>query len=384
MIKALFFDMDGVLVDSEDVSITIGIRYFESIGVKATRKDFEPHLGTGMRDFFTGPADDLGIADWKLEDAVEYSRKHYEKVALESNIAFPGAREAVLSAKRSGFMVAVCSSAPLWKVEVNLKCLGMSLSDFNLVVSQSDIRRNKPYGDIYTLALIKLGLSPEEALVFEDSFGGIQAGRNAGIRTVGLTTTIDSERAFLAGADAVISDISILQKMESPEDLASLLFDEEKKDYSYTRYGVNTLNPLAFGQREGILIEKAIEKAWKARDNAHAPYSHFKVGASLVSAATGRIYSGCNVENSSYGGTICAERNAITTAVAEEGNLGIEILVVVSDDDPPAPPCALCLQVMAEFAKEDTRVILVDRRNRRVEYRFSELLPHPFIFPSLR
>ena len=94
---------------------------------------------------------------------------------------------------------------------------------------------------------------------------------------------------------------------------------------------------------------------------------------------------GSNIENSSYGATICAERNAVTTALtAEGGKLGIDLLVVASDDYPPAPPCALCLQVIAEFARRDTPVILVDTLGRRVEYRFEELLPHPFIFPSMR
>ena len=132
-----------------------------------------------------------------------------------------------------------------------------------------------------------------------------------------------------------------------------------------------------------FILEHAIESAKRAQNCAYAPYSGYKIGAAILSSASGRIYSGCNVENSSYGATICAERNAIFSAVAAEGAIGIDLLVVASDDDPPAPPCAACLQVIAEFAKPDTRVVLVSKNDRR-EYLFSDLLPHPFIFPSMR
>ncbi|MDD3903209.1 MAG: cytidine deaminase, partial [Sphaerochaeta sp.] len=107
--------------------------------------------------------------------------------------------------------------------------------------------------------------------------------------------------------------------------------------------------------------------------------------------ATNRIYSGCNVENSSYGATICAERNAVLNAVANEGALGIDTLVVVSEDSPPAPPCAMCLQVLAEFCRADTEIHLVDvdfveknGKGAHLVYSFSDLLPFPFIFPSMR
>ena len=104
----------------------------------------------------------------------------------------------------------------------------------------------------------------------------------------------------------------------------------------------------------------------------------------MLSASSGMIYCGSNIENSSYGATICAERNAITTALTNEGSLGIDLLVVASDDYPPAPPCAVCLQVIAEFAKADTLVILVDTKGRKEEYLLSSLLPKPFVFPTMR
>lgn len=86
------------------------------------------------------------------------------------------------------------------------------------------------------------------------------------------------------------------------------------------------------------------------------------------------------MENASYGATICAERNAITTAVAAEGVIGIDMVVVASQSLPPAQPCAVCLQVMSEFIRSETPVILVSTKGKIERYVYSDLLPHPFEF----
>jgi len=132
-------------------------------------------------------------------------------------------------------------------------------------------------------------------------------------------------------------------------------------------------------------IKDAIALAVEARLHAYTPYSHYKVGAAIISDETNTIYSGCNVENGSYGATICAERGAVMKMISEEGGHTINTLVVVSHDTPPAPPCALCLQVLAEFCTPDTQVYLLDidyvekGLGDIVTYTFSDLLPHPFV-----
>jgi cytidine deaminase len=70
--------------------------------------------------------------------------------------------------------------------------------------------------------------------------------------------------------------------------------------------------------------------------------------------------------------------------LAAEGKLGIDLLIVVSDDEPPAPPCAVCLQVIAEFARPETEVILISKAGKKHTYKFSDLLPMPFVFPTMR
>ncbi len=120
-----------------------------------------------------------------------------------------------------------------------------------------------------------------------------------------------------------------------------------------------------------------IQAATEARENAHAPYSKFKVGAALMLDSC-EIVSGCNIENASYGATVCAERVAIFKAVSEAPGARITALAVVTDSTPPAPPCALCLQVLSEFCPADMPIILESLDGTRKEYTFKDLLPHPF------
>jgi cytidine deaminase len=117
-----------------------------------------------------------------------------------------------------------------------------------------------------------------------------------------------------------------------------------------------------------------IAAALETRKRAYAPYSKYLVGAA-VSTADGKLFTGCNVENASYGLAICAERVAITTAVAA-GHQSFETLVVATSDG--ESPCGACRQFAAEFG--DLRVLLVaaDDPTRITEYRLSELLPASF------
>lgn len=94
-------------------------------------------------------------------------------------------------------------------------------------------------------------------------------------------------------------------------------------------------------------IQKLMDCAIKARENAYSPYSHFAVGAALL-CEDGTLYEGCNIENASYGLTNCAERTAIFKAVSE-GHIKFKALAVVADTEGPCAPCGACRQVMVEF-----------------------------------
>ncbi|WP_172254814.1 cytidine deaminase [Saccharibacillus deserti] len=121
--------------------------------------------------------------------------------------------------------------------------------------------------------------------------------------------------------------------------------------------------------------DRLIEAAIEARSSAYVPYSHFEVGAALL--AGGTIYSGCNIENASFGLTNCAERTAIFKA-ASEGIRRIEAIAVVADTEGPVSPCGACRQVIAEFADENTRIYLTNLHGSTEEWTMDRLLPGYF------
>jgi cytidine deaminase len=122
------------------------------------------------------------------------------------------------------------------------------------------------------------------------------------------------------------------------------------------------------------VIRQLYEQAVKVREKAYVPYSGFKVGAALL-GKSGKIFTGCNVENVSYGLTVCAERNAFFKAVSE-GETSFAVLLVVADTPQPVSPCGACRQVMAEFG--DFEVILSNLSYQIKRMFVHELLPYSF------
>ena len=123
-----------------------------------------------------------------------------------------------------------------------------------------------------------------------------------------------------------------------------------------------------------MMDKELLEAALAARERAYAPYSKFLVGAA-VRAESGKIYTGCNVENASYGLTVCAERNALFSAVGA-GERKFTALSVVGDTEEPISPCGACRQVMAEF--KVPCIILANLKGDVKEYTLEELLPYGF------
>ena len=122
-------------------------------------------------------------------------------------------------------------------------------------------------------------------------------------------------------------------------------------------------------------VSKLVAAARRARRHAHAAYSNFKVGAALE-ASDGTIITGCNVENATYGLTICAERVAMFKALSE-GHRKFTRVVVVADTDAPTPPCGACRQILWEFGG-DLEVILANLRRETGRHQLRDLLPLPF------
>jgi cytidine deaminase len=122
-----------------------------------------------------------------------------------------------------------------------------------------------------------------------------------------------------------------------------------------------------------------VERARAALEGAYAPYSEFRVGAA-VRTRSGKIYTGANVENASYGLCVCAERIAVFQAVNDGERELAAVAVVTSDPSAAHAPCGACRQVLDEFAAEDMVVLLAPRTGEAVRRSFRELLPAPFRF----
>jgi cytidine deaminase len=127
--------------------------------------------------------------------------------------------------------------------------------------------------------------------------------------------------------------------------------------------------------------ERLVAAAVQAHARAYAPYSHFHVGAAVL-GVSGRIYSGCNVENASYGATICAERSAVCAMVAG-GDTQMLAIALYTLAEPVATPCGICRQVIGEFASDETLVVAVSPREKK-SFSFASLLPERFVLVGQR
>lgn len=129
---------------------------------------------------------------------------------------------------------------------------------------------------------------------------------------------------------------------------------------------------------DGVNLAHVIEAARASSSKAYAPYSNFRVGAAILTGS-GSLCAGCNVENASYGLSICAERNAVAGMIADAADAEdrkIQLVAVVSPDAAPCFPCGACRQVLREFGCEE--VVVLDSSGESRRYPFSEILPHAF------
>ncbi|WP_243342675.1 cytidine deaminase [Anaerococcus sp. AGMB09787] len=124
-----------------------------------------------------------------------------------------------------------------------------------------------------------------------------------------------------------------------------------------------------------IDLKELIRQTIANKENAYAPYSHFRVSVSLVTKS-GKVYKGVNIENASFSPTICGERSAIASAVSD-GEKDFDIIIIAGDSD-YTYPCGVCRQVMAEFFDEDTKIIIAKSEDDYKFYSLADLLPYGF------
>ena len=205
MIEAVLFDMDGVLVDSEEYIRQAGVQMFREKGYRVSPEDFIPFTGMGENRYLGGVAEKHGIP-FNLEADKARTYEIYGELVRGKLQPLPGVHRFIERCLGRGLKLAVASSADPVKVFINLDEIGLDRVIFGAIVTGLDIEHKKPAPDIFLKAARLLGLPIERCLVVEDAVSGVEAGRAAGARVLALTTSFTESE--LSGAHWITSDLS--------------------------------------------------------------------------------------------------------------------------------------------------------------------------------
>jgi len=197
-LKAVLFDMDGVLLDSEEYICRAAIMMFREKGHEAAPDDFLEFTGMGENRYLGGVAQKHGIP-FELEKDKARTYEIYGDIVAGRLRPFDGVVDFIEKCQSRGLKLAVASSADPPKVSINLEEIGIPASTFGSVVTGLDIEHKKPSPDIFLKAAANLGVDASDCLVIEDAVSGVAAGKAAGARVLALTTSFSAEE--LAGAD---------------------------------------------------------------------------------------------------------------------------------------------------------------------------------------
>ena len=216
-LSGVIFDMDGVLCDSEPFICRAAVQFFhEYHQLTVQAEDFEPFVGTGENRYLGGVAEKYG----RTLDLPSDKRRLYEiylRIIRGRLQPIKGALDFVAACRRRGLRLAVATSADRIKMDGNLAEIGLPPEQFDACITGDDVRRKKPHPDIFLKAAETLGLSAGECLVVEDAPSGIQAGKAAGARCLGLTSSFNAATLNKAGADWTAPDLD-----HAPADLLAL------------------------------------------------------------------------------------------------------------------------------------------------------------------
>lgn len=206
--SGVIFDMDGVLCDSEPFICEAGCEMFRRRhGVTVQPEDFLPFVGTGEDRYLGGVAKKHGVALTMPQDK-EATYEIYLELIRGRLAPLEGAVQFVADCRRRGLKLAVATSADRMKLDGNLAQIGLPPERFDAIVTGSDIARKKPFPDIFLLAAERLGLPAGLCLVVEDAPSGIRAGKAAGARCLGLTTSFGEQTLRDAGADYIAGNLA--------------------------------------------------------------------------------------------------------------------------------------------------------------------------------
>jgi len=199
-LKGILFDMDGVLLDSEEYICQAGVEMYREKGHRVDPEAFLEFTGMGENRYLGGVAEKYGIP-FDLEKDKARTYEIYEKLVRGKLKAYQGVRAFIQACLDRGLKIAVASSADPTKVMINLKEIGIPAHTFGAVVTGLDVIHKKPAPDVFLEAASRLGLDPAHCLVIEDAVSGVAAGKAAGSKVLALTTSFSAEQ--LQAADFI-------------------------------------------------------------------------------------------------------------------------------------------------------------------------------------
>ncbi len=208
--KALIFDMDGVLIDSEPLHKRAKELAFGEIGLVLPESVYDGYKGRPDAAVIPAMLGEKGLSPDQIAEVLHRKHKIFEKIEHEIK-PVPGAAEFVMWAK-SRYRIALATSATARNREAALKILGIG-NPFEAIVDSGRKHRPKPDPEVFQIAMCDLGLGPEDCWVIEDSMNGLRAAKAAGCFAVGITTTFDSETLRQVGADVVVHSFAELRTL---------------------------------------------------------------------------------------------------------------------------------------------------------------------------
>ncbi len=207
-LRGVIFDMDGVLCDSEHLICEAARMMFRTVhGIEVAADEFTPFVGTGEDRYLGGVAESRGV---RLSMPADKERTYalYLELIKGRLRALPGVMHFTAACRERGLKLAVGSSADRIKVVGNLAEIGLPTDRFDAIATGSDVARKKPFPDLFLRAAELIGVPAGDCLVIEDAVSGVRAGKAAGAKVLGLTTSFPAEALRVAGADWIAADLS--------------------------------------------------------------------------------------------------------------------------------------------------------------------------------
>lgn len=203
MIKAVLFDMDGTMVDTENLDNDVALEVCKNLGFELTLEEQEERHGRTTKSFYEWLAK-TRATDFNIEEAIQSQLIRFEAHLRKMEGAFEGARELPKMLVDKGYKLAIVSGGTKAHLDIILTSLGLA-DFFSVIVSADDVEESKPSPEGYLLGAKKIGVEPEECLVLEDGARGIQAGKEAGMKVIGV---VNNGGQDLSKADMTVKNLA--------------------------------------------------------------------------------------------------------------------------------------------------------------------------------